>query len=360
MVIAGFVSVWSHVASAADSKPAEAIEARAVFFRLRDIADVPALERGVLRELNAEAGDIVQESQLLASLDDAETSLNLDLAKLDLAIAEKRQKESVAVSVAEATYEEAVRLLQQARLELEVAQSVASSDISIRNAAKEAELSQTELDRAVAARKEFSSSVSDQTLGKLTLTRDKNQLLLEKAKLDQSLDVIRSRSKESIVEQQQAAVGRLKSAIAEAQTEAAVSLLTVESLRKTVAIAEERLSRRALRAPFSGMVVEKIRNRGEWVNAGEPVLKVLRLDRLYVEGYVETGIVSISERGKSVRVEALRNGRPVSIEGKIVFINPQIDAINQSVLIRAEIENPDFHFLPGQPARMWLPAPAKE
>ena len=74
--------VISNRGAADDQLPAAAIEARDVFLRIKDTADVPALERGQLKHIAAEPGDTVEPGQLLAELDDVESKLNQELARI--------------------------------------------------------------------------------------------------------------------------------------------------------------------------------------------------------------------------------------------------------------------------------------
>ncbi len=339
----------------ADEKPAAgSIEAHGAFVRVKESAVLPALERGQLKQVIGEPGDSVPAAQMLAVLDDVEATLSLELALLDLAIAEKQHKDSVAVPIAEATLNEAKLLLDQARLEHQAFKAVAEADIGVRQATKDSEVSQTELDRATVARREFSSSVSEQQMSKLTLTRDQDLLKVEKSRHDQSVDLLRSRSKESLVSQQQVAVQRLEQSLKEAESAQEIAELKIQSLKKVAAIAEARLDRRRLKAPFAGMIVEKLRSTGEWVESGDPVLRVLRLDVLLVEGYVSATLVSPKLRGHKVKVVCDVAGTPFKVEGTIVFVSPEIDSVSQQVQVRAEISNPDLALRPGQPAQMWI------
>ena len=106
--------------------------------------------------------------------------------------------------------------------------------------------------------------------------------------------------------------------------------------------------------PFSGVIVERLRNTGEWVEAGESVLRIIRMDVLSVEGYVSAQLVKPGFRGHKVVVACGDSGNVRKIEGTLVFVSPEIDAASQEVLVRAEIMNPDLRFRPGQPAQMWI------
>ena len=352
--ISGLVLIaFSTILSAEEKLPAGAIEVRDVFLRIKESANIPALERGQLKRILHQPGENVDALQLLAELDDVEAKLNLELAQIDFEIAEKQHQKSTSVQIARATLNETRELLSQARLEAEASRAMASTDIGIRQATMDIEVSKSDLERAVGARKEFSSSVSDQQLVKLTLIRDHDLLKLEKAKLDQSVETIKSQSRDTIIAQQEAAVQRLEHALEKAQNEHEAETLGLRGLQKHVEIAAERLERRKLRAPFSGTVVEQIKHPGEWVEIGESVLRIVRMDVLSVEGYVSANLVTSASQGRKVTV-ACGSSADNRIEGTLVFVSPEIDSVSQQVLVRAVIENPDRHFRPGEPAQMWI------
>ena len=216
------------------------------------------------------------------------------------------------------------------------------------------EVSKGDLARAIGARKEFSSSVSEQQLIKLTLVRDHDLLKLEQAQLDKSVELLRSRSRDAIVAQQEAAVQRLEHALQKAESEHQGAELNLNGLQKQFEITQERVERRKLKAPFSGVIVERKRSPGEWVETGESVLRMIRMDVLSVEGYVSAQSITPESRGHKVIVACGNSGNTRRIEGAIVFVSPEIDSVSQQVLVRAEIKNPDLQFRPGQPAQMWI------
>ena len=349
----GLIAVSTAVA-ADERLPANAIEVRDVYFRVKESADVPALERGQLKRIQVEPGDNIVTSQVLAEIDDDEAKLNLELVRIDLAIAQKQHRESLAVSIATATLTEAQELLSQAKHDAEASKVLASADIGIRQATKDGELSKTELERALNARREFSSSVSDQQLLKLTLARDHDLLKLEKSQLEQSIDKLKSQSREATVAQQVAAVQRLQHAVDKAEGENETEVLNLNSLEKQVEIAEVRLERRKLKAPFKGVVVERLKHIGEWVETGETVLRIVQMDELSVEGYVNAVQVTPECRGSRVLVAWEATETTSRIEGVLVFVSPEIDSVSQQVLVRATIQNPGLLLRPGQPAQMWI------
>ena len=107
-----------------------------------------------------------------------------------------------------------------------------------------------------------------------------------------------------------------------------------------VTAAERAIERCKVVSPFEGRVVEIDRRRSEWVDAGQPVMHVVRLDKLRVDGRLDAGRFDPHElEGRRVRVDVrLARGRTESFEGRIVFVNPQVQAGNK-YRVRAEIVN---------------------
>jgi multidrug efflux pump subunit AcrA (membrane-fusion protein) len=76
------------------------------------------------------------------------------------------------------------------------------------------------------------------------------------------------------------------------------------------------------------------------VAAGEPVLQVIRVDRLRVEGFLNATEVGPEEvAGRPVTVEVqIAGGRTARFSGKVVFISPLVQA-GDKYRVRAEVEN---------------------
>ncbi len=125
--------------------------------------------------------------------------------------------------------------------------------------------------------------------------------------------------------------------------------------------AQTALKHRLLLSPLAGDgLVRKIyRHVGEWVQNGEPVVHLVRMDRLRVEGSLLAAKISPSEViGKAVEVEVeLARGRTVKFTGNIVFIDPIITTGGE-YLVRALVENREENrqwiLHPGMTARMTI------
>jgi macrolide-specific efflux system membrane fusion protein len=132
----------------------------------------------------------------------------------------------------------------------------------------------------------------------------------------------------------------------------AVLQIEVSEMEKTIAkyscnvsksewdAANEKIERRRIKSPLDGQVQKISRHLGEWVMAGDTVLKVVRINKLRTDGYLkisEFAPEEIINRPVTIKIELAR-GRSSSFEGKIVFVDPIVVNGNE-YLVRAEIQN---------------------
>lgn len=104
--------------------------------------------------------------------------------------------------------------------------------------------------------------------------------------------------------------------------------------------AEVDVARRKIRAPVAGEIVELFYRPGEWVEPGKPVLRLVRLDRLRVEGFVpfaEREPSTLLDSSVTVRV-SFAGGRVEEFSGKITYVNPLVQPGGE-YRIWAEVDN---------------------
>lgn len=104
--------------------------------------------------------------------------------------------------------------------------------------------------------------------------------------------------------------------------------------------AEMALAWRTIQAPFDGEVVKTFVHQSEWVNPGDAILKLMRFDKLYVEGIVRAQDYDRSElKGKPVTVEVTKaRAQTTTVSGKIVYIDQMLQGGGRYV-VRAEVTN---------------------
>lgn len=115
------------------------------------------------------------------------------------------------------------------------------------------------------------------------------------------------------------------------------------------------LSRTRVAAPFAGRVASIEAQPGEWVKAGDPLLRVVDLDPIKVEVQVldsEVGYLS-EGRGAEIRFSAF----PGEVfAGKIASINPIVDPELRTAKVTVIVPNAQRRILPGMYARVTLDA----
>ncbi len=131
-----------------------------------------------------------------------------------------------------------------------------------------------------------------------------------------------------------------------------VSLEEFERSKADLLIDEERAARiraqidnRTLTAPFDGIVSEIRKEMAESVsNAGVHVLTVVQLDTLQVEMHLRPADAARHREGGVVPL--LLDDRE-TVQGRVEFISPVIDAASHTVRIRFTISNPTGTFRSG-------------
>lgn len=126
-----------------------------------------------------------------------------------------------------------------------------------------------------------------------------------------------------------------------------------------VALAEADVRLRRVEAPLAGEVAEIYARPGEWVESGAPVVRVVRVDRLRVDGFIKVRDVLPGDVfGKPVKIVVeLADGKRFAFDGAVTFVSPVIDAGSQ-YRIWAEVENRQEHgqwlLRPGMQAEMTI------
>lgn len=119
----------------------------------------------------------------------------------------------------------------------------------------------------------------------------------------------------------------------------------------------ERFRTLEIRAPYDGVVLEKLVTEGQRVMAGDPLLRIADLRRVWVEAEVferDLALVRIGQR-VAVELEAFP-GRPRV--GSIVFLQPVVDPRTRTLRVRVELDNADRQLRPGMYATIRVRASA--
>jgi macrolide-specific efflux system membrane fusion protein len=215
---------------------------------------------------------------------------------------------------------EAKLLEGRATIELQLNQEKVANDVAIRSAQKALTFGQAEFKRIERAAQGIPGSISISELEEVRLRAEKAELDLEEAQLARRQDQ-----------------------------------LNVELKNQELALSKHNVDIRRIVAPINGVVVQVLKQPGEWVEPGEKVLRIVRIDRLRVEGLVPVDDLPPDLRGAPVSITLNRTPKgPTTHSGKVVFVSPEINPVNGQVRIWAEVDNQDGVLKPGLRPRMTI------
>jgi macrolide-specific efflux system membrane fusion protein len=201
---------------------------------------------------------------------------------------------------------EAAAVYKVKELEYQIAKQTADSNIDIRHAEKAADVAKKTYDKFKYINENQPGAVTQIDLLRHQFEWERALLSIEKAKED-----------------------------------AKSHKLTAESKKAESDAALVALERRTLVAPFNGVVVKTYLQEGEWVQPGDPVVQLVRIDRLRVHGDVDASKWNRADlEGRRVTVElTLPRGREIKVPGKIMFVSPVV-GVGAKLPVYAEIDTP--------------------
>lgn len=136
----------------------------------------------------------------------------------------------------------------------------------------------------------------------------------------------------------------------QARDEAENNLRVAEA---AVALAAARLAKTEIKAPFSGVIGLRVVSVGDYVKEGQDVVNLEAIDSLKVDFRVPEIYLTQVQVGQTLTV-ALDALPGKSFEGKVLALNPLIDAAGRAIVIRAVVRNTDTSLRPGMFARVKL------
>ena len=326
-----------------------------VTIRLIRECEVPAHDSGVLEKISVLEGMPVKEGDLLAMLESRQQELTVELAKLNFEASEEEASNDLAVLAAEEGLLEARSKLKTLELALNVAKNISDNKSAVEIAKTDQATSKTQLERAKTARSQFDKSVSEAEMIRLTADFRKSELSVSEAESKQLTSELQVHVHTAELEEQQATISRNRHLVEQERRKLKQAARTSETRRVELDLAKAMLDRRKVMSPLTGIVVRHSRQPGEFVEAGTPILRVIQLDRLRAEGFVEVAIASPALKNRSVRIEVTGIGaRKKTLSGVITFVGQEVDPLNQQVRVWAEFESPELDVYPGMTAEMTI------
>jgi len=127
------------------------------------------------------------------------------------------------------------------------------------------------------------------------------------------------------------------------------------SSRENLAMAEQKLSDTVIISPFSGLIVKRFINQGEFVSTmpPSPLFLMMNIDKVKTE-------IGLPE----IHIARIHLGNPVDVtvdtypgiifKGTVSTINPMVDPVSRAFTIKVEIPNKDHRLKPGMFARVTI------
>lgn len=213
--------------------------------------------------------------------------------------------------------------LERADYEDQIARLKAANDIDIRFAKKSNEVAESDLSRSYRSNAKVANAVSIGKLERQVLERDRTVLQREQAVRDFEVE-------------------KLKAKVT--GNEVALSKMLMEKTE--------------IRAPIDGMVMSIERRQGEWVEPSETVVRLIRVDRLRVEGFVPVADAVKIKIGTPVQVKFSQAWLvEQEFSGNIVFVSPEANPVNSQVLVWAEIKDPEKNLVAGLRGEIFVQLP---
>lgn len=131
-----------------------------------------------------------------------------------------------------------------------------------------------------------------------------------------------------------------------AQNSASQSYRLLQAARARLALAAKTLADTSVKAPFSGIVAERLVSVGDYVTRGTRVATVVKIDPLRVELTIPEQAVSLVRVGQPVKLTV--DAYPGEVfDAKVRFVSPSVRPDQRAMTIEAIAPNPSGRLKPG-------------
>ena len=182
--------------------------------------------------------------------------------------------------------------MEKARISIEIAERKQKNDIDKRLAAKNQQVAANEYRRAVEANLQVQDVYPLNEIDRLKLIFSRTELELERAVHQQSM-------------------ADLDKSLAETEYKAS----------------QELAQRHRIQAPCDGVVIALEKRMGEWVEPGTIVLKIVQIDKLRIEGFIQAADATLDLVGSTAEVLFDTSNPQTATTAKLVFVSPRCQPI---------------------------------
>lgn len=143
----------------------------------------------------------------------------------------------------------------------------------------------------------------------------------------------------------------INSAYLMAKNKIDLALANLAAAEVNLALAEARLDDATVRAPFAGLIFRKMANEAEMISAGAPVVSLMNIDRVKLDGEIPEQHAPEVEKGAAVEVTV--DALPGKVfRGEISLINSRVNPQSRTFRVEIHIENTGHLIKPGMFSRI--------
>ena len=286
-------------------------------------AEIEAKVSGYVKQLSVDIGDVVQAGDTLAVIDVPEMQQQREIIKARTTFYQAQEAQAQAgVQLAAANVESAEAKLAQAEAE--------ATSVDAALAAAEAEFSRT---RDLVDRQSLQPRVLDEV----------------RKKRDSALAMKNAVESAVVSARADVTVAKAKQTSAQASLEAARA--ETEIARQQLAELDVLVDYATLKAPFAGMVTARTIDPGDLVRVGDTanraLLVISQVDKLRVHIPVPEVEAAHVDRGDVVTLAFPSFPAHQEIKATVTRVAGSLDSSTRTMLVEAEIPNPDAKLLPG-------------
>jgi len=109
---------------------------------------------------------------------------------------------------------------------------------------------------------------------------------------------------------------------------------------------QAQIAKKTIRAPFTGTLGIRRVDLGDYLSAGSSIVPLVTLNPIFLDSAIPERYLPQLKVGQTIkiRVQAYSNE---TFEGRLVAIEPGVDAATRMIRVRAELANPDRRLRPG-------------
>jgi len=137
-----------------------------------------------------------------------------------------------------------------------------------------------------------------------------------------------------------------------AETQLAASKAALEAAAAAVAQAEVAIDNLTIRAPFDGILSERVAEQGDYLDRADPVARVVDLDPVLAVADISERDVARVALGRDAQVRLITGDL---VPGTVRYIAREADPVTRTFRIEVELANPDAAVPDGATAEIRIP-----